>query len=51
MKRVDDIITASNFMKKEIVNFFNSPEDRISVINLGLEERFLKKATKNEIQT
>ena len=35
LKRVDQIVTVSNFTRNEIISYFSFPEDRISVINNG----------------
>ena len=42
VKSADHIITGTRFMKQEIVRYFLIPEDKVSVIPLGVEDRFLQ---------
>jgi alpha-1,3-rhamnosyl/mannosyltransferase len=50
-KRADHIITISEFSKNEIANFMSYPEEKITSIPLGVDERYFKKFTKEQIQS
>lgn len=44
------IITGTRFMQGEIADYFNIPAERISVIPIGIEDRFMKKASPEQVQ-
>lgn len=44
------IITGSYFMQKEISNYFKIPKGQISVIPIGIEERFLQNCSLEKIR-
>lgn len=50
LKRVDQIITISEFSKVEIIRHIGVPERKISVIPLGVDSRFFEKVDPLEIQ-
>ena len=50
-KRADHIITISEFSKNEIVNLMSYPEERITAIPLGVDERFFDKLSSEQIQS
>jgi hypothetical protein len=45
------IITISEFSKNEIVNLMSYPEERITAIPLGVDERFFDKLSSEQIQS
>jgi alpha-1,3-rhamnosyl/mannosyltransferase len=47
--RANHIITISEFSKKEIIDLMGFPEERITSIPLGVDERYFEKIPKNEI--
>ncbi|HAU30906.1 MAG TPA: glycosyltransferase family 1 protein [Desulfotomaculum sp.] len=52
LKTADKIITDSNSTKKDLINYFNIPEEKIKVIFLGVDEKFkpLDKEEINEVK-
>ena len=48
--RADHIITISEFSKQEIIHHMGFPEEKITTISLGVDERFFEKIPKEEIQ-
>ena len=52
VRKVDKIITGSNSTKKDLVNYFNIPEEKIKVIFLAADEKFkpLNKEEINEVK-
>lgn len=47
--RANHIITISEFSKGEIINFMGIPEERITSIPLGVDERFFTKTSEEEV--
>ena len=50
-KRADHIITISEFSKTEIVNHISYPEEKITSIPLGVDERYFEKISMEQIQS
>lgn len=50
-KRADHIITISEFSKTEIVNHMSYPEEKITSIPLGVDERYFEKISTEQIQS
>lgn len=48
IKRSDFIITISNHSKRDIINFYNIPEDKIRVIYLAADENFKPRSFTSE---
>jgi len=46
---IDRVIAVSNSTKNDIIDLFNFPADKIEVVYHGLDQRFLKKKTPQEI--
>lgn len=49
--RADHIITISEFSKQEIIHHMGFPEEKITSISLGVDERFFEKISNEEIQS
>jgi alpha-1,3-rhamnosyl/mannosyltransferase len=50
LKRVNHIITISNFSKLEIIRHTGVPEQKISVIPLGVDDRYFEKIARSKIE-
>ena len=48
-RQADHIITISNFSKQDIIKYMGIPEEKISVIPLGVDEIYYKKIPKKNI--
>ena len=49
-RQADHIITISNFSKQDIIKYMGIPEEKISVIPLGVDEIYYKKIPKKNIE-
>ncbi len=49
-QNADKVIAISGFTKKDILKAYNISEDKIEVVYLPLDNRFLKKASQNELE-
>lgn len=49
LKRADHIITVSEFSKKELIDIYNIDPKKITAVLLGIDEKFNKIHTKDEI--
>lgn len=50
-KWADHIVTISEFSKSEIVKYFKIDDQKISVVPLGVDERFFNQMSKSELST